>query len=64
MWKVKTARICSDMESIGLKPAGVTCKKCNVEMFLKPCPCFLRRKGFKVCAKCPKCGRTTGLKKK
>jgi len=42
------------------------CEKCGGPVFRKPCPCFMRNRGWAICAKClnPKCSHTMGLKKK
>ena len=48
----------------GLEIAEVKCPKCGRPMFIKPCPCFLRRKGWETCVKCVKCGHQAGYKKR
>ena len=42
------------------------CPKCKSAMFIKPCPCFARRRGWLVCAQCinPKCRRMIAVKTK
>jgi len=48
----------------GLQIAGQTCPKDGAAMFLKPCPCFLRKKGGIRCARCVKCGHQVILERR
>ena len=45
---------------------GVVCPKCKGAVFLKPCPCPFKRKGWKVCARCfnPRCATVIGVQKR
>jgi len=47
----------------GLKTTKTPCPKCGSAMFVKPCPCPFKRKGWLTCAKClnPACSATVGL---
>jgi hypothetical protein len=49
-----------------LELAPRACPKCGSKMFQKPCPCFLRRRGYTGCAKClnTKCGYLMGTAKR
>ena len=48
----------------GLEIIDTPCSKCGSAMFIKICPCFLRRKGWETCARCVKCGEQIGLTKR
>jgi len=48
----------------GLKIIDKPCPKCGRGMFLKPCPCMAKKRGWKVCAKCLKCGHIEGIQKR
>lgn len=61
---IRSAAPRGDMESLGLQPANRACPRCERPMFLKHCPCFLRRQGWATCAKCPKCGKMIGLQRR
>lgn len=39
---------------------GRPCAKCGGPMFIKPAPCFMRKKGWGTCVKCVRCGNTEG----
>ena len=41
------------------------CPRCGSPTFRKPCPCFIRNRGYATCAKClnPKCSYTFGVQK-
>ena len=45
---------------------GRTCPKCGSGLFLKPCPCPFKRKGWKVCARClnPRCATVVGIRRR
>ncbi|MFX0092110.1 MAG: hypothetical protein ACFFBD_10150 [Candidatus Hodarchaeota archaeon] len=47
----------------GLKIWKKKCPKCGKPMFIKECPCFIRKKGFKLCARCLSCGKIIGIKR-
>lgn len=44
---------------------GENCPRCGSPTFRKPCPCFIRNRGYATCAKClnPKCAYTFGVNK-
>lgn len=48
----------------GLQILASPCSKCGSKMFVRPCPCFLNKKGWKTCARCVKCGHIVGIEKK
>ena len=61
---LRSAHFRGELRDVGLRPANRDCTRCERPMYLKLCPCFLRRAGWQTCAKCPKCGKMIGLQKK
>ena len=49
--------------SLGLTLHATSCPKCGSEMFLKRAPCFMRKKGFRLAARCISCGHQEGVRR-
>jgi hypothetical protein len=50
----------------GLSFAPIPCPRCGGKLFIIPCKCPFRRKGWAICAKClnPACAHQIGLVKR
>lgn len=49
----------------GVRIYGKPCPKCGSKMMLNACPCFIKKHGWKLCARCmnPKCAHLIGVEK-
>jgi len=50
--------------TLGLEMHNEPCRKCGGRMFLRPCPCFARKKGWRTCARCIRCGHLEYVRRK
>lgn len=48
----------------GLIVVSNRCVKCGSPMYLKPAPCFMKKRGWASCIRCIRCGYTEGYKMK